>query len=46
MSKIPQTLQDTRALSEYYAELFAYTPEIMFAAAEEGDYYQRFKLVV
>ena len=46
MSKLPQNLQDSRALSEYYAELFAYTPQILFRASMEGDAYERFKIVI
>lgn len=45
-NQVPQNLQDTRALSEYYAELFAYTPQILHTAVMEGDTYERFKIVI
>lgn len=45
-NKTPATLSDARALSEYYAELFTYTPSIMHTATMQGDHYERFKIVV
>ena len=43
---VTNALNDARAISEYYAELFTYTPSIMNQAFLQGDPYERFKIVV
>ena len=37
---------DPRGVSEYYSELFAYAPEILSQASQNGDNYERFKLSI
>ena len=46
LSKTSNALNDARAISEYYAELFTYTPSIMNQAFLQGDPYEKFKIVV
>jgi glutamine synthetase len=37
---------DTRAFSEYYAELLSYAPSILAEAMKNGNSYERFKLTI
>lgn len=38
--------QDNRSMSEYYSELFSYTPAILSEAIRNGNSYERFKLCI
>ena len=37
---------DARGMSEFYAELFAYSSAILGLATQNGDTYERFKLSI
>ena len=39
-------MQDSRSISEYYAELFSYAPAILSEAIRNGNNYERFKLSI
>lgn len=41
-----EDMQDNRAMSEYYADLFSYAPAILNNAMENGNPYERFKLSI
>ena len=41
-----EDLQDNRAMSEYYADLFCYAPAILNGAMKNGNAYERFKLSI
>ena len=41
-----EDLQDSRAMSEYYADLFCYAPAILNGAMKNGNPYERFKLSI
>lgn len=41
-----EDMQDNRAMSEYYADLFCYAPAILNDAMKNGNPYERFKLSI
>ena len=41
-----EDMQDSRSISEYYAELFSYAPAILSEAIRNGNTYERFKLSI
>ena len=41
-----EDMQDNRAMSEYYADLFSYAPAILNNAMKNGNPYERFKLSI
>ena len=45
-SNLYEDMQDSRSISEYYAELFSYAPAILSEAIRNGNTYERFKLSI
>lgn len=45
-ASIYDDMQDSRSISEYYAELFSYAPAILSEAIRNGNTYERFKLSI
>lgn len=41
-----EDMQDNRAMSEYYADLFSYAPAILNNAMKFGNHVERFKLSI
>ena len=44
--EVPMEMLDTRAMSEFYAELLSYGPSILKDAVQYGDVFERFKLTL
>jgi hypothetical protein len=42
--ELPESMEDSRSMAEFYADLFSYAPAIFREAVHKGDAFERFKL--